>query len=67
MPRCEDGRRGRPPEDVGGPHGYNGLLAALDDLDAAPDDLLQVVETLIDVDPAACSGEATTSLLQARL
>src|SRR5947208_9585138 len=29
--RCVDGARARPPEDVGGPHGYAGFLESLAD------------------------------------
>lgn len=31
VPTCLDGRRSRPPEDCGGPHGYANLLEALGD------------------------------------
>jgi len=60
--RCIDGARACPPEDVGGPGGYEGLLAAM----ANPDDS-EHQELLEWVDPSFDSEAFDLAAIQARL
>lgn len=62
-PCCVDGARAGPPEDSGGPHGYEELLVALRD-PRHPEHRSASEWTPTGFDPEAFDGEATTELLQ---
>ena len=51
-PRCLDGARACPPEDCGGPPGYERLCATLADPDNADEDTEELLDWLGDYDPA---------------
>jgi hypothetical protein len=52
-PRCLDGARACPPEDCGGPPGYERLCAALADPAGADEDTAELLDWFADYDPAA--------------
>jgi hypothetical protein len=62
-PRCLDGARTCPPEDCGGPHGYERLLAVL--ADPADPERPELLEWLGgEFDPDAFDAAATDELLE---
>ncbi len=62
-PRCLDGARACPPEDCGGPHGYEHLLAVL--ADPADPERPELLEWLGgEFDPDAFDAAATDDLLE---
>jgi hypothetical protein len=62
VPRCEDGARACPPEDIGGVHGYYELVQALREPSSSewPEEM---VEMFADFDPEAFSVERVNQVL----
>lgn len=65
FPRCIDGARVCPPEDIGGVWGYEELLAAIQDPACQQDEMYQ--EWAVGFDPEAFDPEKRTQAMQAGL